>query len=466
MVNTPLSNGDAGLAVSVRLAERGLDVELAVEPGEVLAVLGPNGAGKSTLLEIISGLVRPDAGYVRLDGRALTDTTAGVAIPAHRREISLLAQDPLLFPHLTAAANVAFGPRSRGIGRRAAVAVAREWLRAVDATALADRRPGELSGGQAQRIALARALAVQPRVVLLDEPMAALDVAAAPAMRILLGRALRDSAGAFSQQNTHARSAILVTHDIVDALTLADRVVVVESGRIVEQGPVTEVLSRPRSAFAARIAGVNLMIGAAVAPETESAHTPLGVEEGRRQRASLGTAAREDDVLQRDALPGVFGGGHEIAPSAGRRDDLASDTAAWQHDAVAPGSVRAEGSAAGEQPEIHSAAGAVRCGEDTVYGRCAGPWTPGVRAAAVFSPAAVAVYKQRPIGSPRNVFRVRVAELTDRGGVVRVHSADRPDGTAGMVADLTPAAVAELEIVPGEEVYFSVKAGEVQVYPC
>jgi molybdate transport system ATP-binding protein len=272
-----------------------------------------------------------------------------------------------------------------------------------------------------------------------------------------------------TQRNTHARSAILVTHDIVDALTLADRVVVVESGRIVEQGPMTEVLSRPHSAFAARIAGVNLMIGTAIAAETESAHTALGVEDGRAQRASLGTAAREDDVLRRYGAPGVSGGGQRIAPSIGGRDDLPSDTAAWQHDSDAPAtgpSVRAAGSAAAVQPEIPSAAGAVRCADDTVYGRCEGPWAPDVRAAAVFSPAAVAVYNERPVGSPRNVFRVQVAELTDRGGVVRVHGADRPDGTAGVVADLTPAAVAELGIVPGEEVYFSVKAGEVQVYPC
>ncbi|WP_067677654.1 sulfate/molybdate ABC transporter ATP-binding protein [Nocardia miyunensis] len=376
-------NDAAGLEVSVRLARRGVDVELAVAPGEVLAVLGPNGAGKSTVLEIVAGLVRPDAGYVRLGGRVLTDIGAGVAIPAHRRQVSLLAQDALLFPHLTAAANVAFGPRSRGMRTRAATAVAQEWLRAVDAIEFAGRRPGELSGGQAQRVALARALAVEPRMVLLDEPMAALDVAAAPAMRSLLRRALRD-AEMSSRRAGPAPSAILVTHDIVDALTLADRVVVVESGHIVEQGPVAEVLSRPRSAFAARIAGVNLLIGTAEAP-----------------------ASKED-----------------------------------------------------------SGTGVVRRGADLIRGRGESPWTPGMRAAAVFSPAAVAVYREHPEGSPRNVFHVRVAELTDRGGVIRVHAADHGDGVAGMVADLTPAAIAELRIAPGEEVYFAVKAVEVQVYPC
>ncbi|WP_245713508.1 sulfate/molybdate ABC transporter ATP-binding protein [Nocardia vaccinii] len=381
-MNASVVSDTAGLEVSVRLAQRGVDVELAVAPGEVLAVLGPNGAGKSTLLEIVAGLVRPDAGHVRLGGRTLTDIVAGVAVPAHRRQVSLLAQDALLFPHLTAAANVAFGPRSRGMRSRAAAAVAREWLRAVDAIEFAGRRPGQLSGGQAQRVALARALAVEPRVVLLDEPMAALDVSAAPAMRTLLRRVLRD-AEISSRRAGPAPSALLVTHDIVDALTLADRVAVVESGHIVEQGPAAEVLSRPRSAFAARIAGVNLMIGTAEA------------------RAS----------------------------------------------------------------ERDSGTGRVRCAADAIQGRAESPWTPGGRAAAVFSPAAVAVYRGRPEGSPRNVFRVRVAELTDRGGVVRVHAADRADGP-GMIADLTPAAVAELALVPGEEVYFTVKAGEVQVYSC
>ncbi|WP_082870680.1 ATP-binding cassette domain-containing protein [Nocardia terpenica] len=257
----PPALANSGLRVAVRLAERGLDVELTVGPGEVLAVLGPNGAGKSTLLDIVAGLLPPDGGEVRLAGRVLTDVAKGIAVPPHRRGVSLLAQDPLLFPHLSVAANVAFGPRSRGVGGRAAAEIAREWLRAVDATDLAARRPGGLSGGQAQRVALARALAVRPRLILLDEPMAALDVTVAPAMRALLHRVLREPA-----RNTHAPSAVLVTHDIVDALTLADRVVVLEAGRIVEQGPVGEVLSRPRSTFAAHIAGVNLLMGTAIAP--------------------------------------------------------------------------------------------------------------------------------------------------------------------------------------------------------
>ncbi|WP_280390281.1 ATP-binding cassette domain-containing protein, partial [Nocardia wallacei] len=154
-----MSTGDdAGLEVSIRVAERDVEVELSVAPGEVLAVLGPNGAGKSTVLEVVAGLVAPDGGWVRLAGRTLTDVASGVAVPPHRREISLLAQDPLLFPHLTAAANVAFGPR-RPDGRARAAAVARRWLDAVDAAPIPPRRPREQTRRQPHREAAERAQA-------------------------------------------------------------------------------------------------------------------------------------------------------------------------------------------------------------------------------------------------------------------------------------------------------------------
>ncbi|MFI5778411.1 sulfate/molybdate ABC transporter ATP-binding protein [Nocardia sp. NPDC051570] len=462
-------NDPAGLQVSVRLTERDVDIELAVAPGEVLALLGPNGAGKSTVLELVAGLIRPDEGRIRLGDRMLIDRARGIEVPPHRRGVAMLAQDALLFPHLSVAANVAFGPRSRGMGRRAAGDIAREWLRAVDALALRDRRPGELSGGQAQRVALARALAVDPELILLDEPMAALDVATAPAMRTLLRRVLRDP-----ERNSKGPSAILVTHDIVDALTLADRVVVLEAGRIAEQGPVTTVLSRPRSAFAARIAGVNLLIG----------HVADAGIAGRRLDpvADASTAGRRLDHVA-DASTG----GRQLDPVAdagiaGRRLDHVADagTAGGQLDHAAdastagrrldmPGSGHAaeaadgSGGAAQRDPADF---GTVRCGADLVYGRRVGDWAEGGRAAAVFSPAAVAVHRDRPTGSPRNVFRVEIAELTDRGGSIRVHAVDRPDGGAGIVADLTPSAVAELGLTPGLPVYFAVKATEVQVYPC
>ncbi|WP_084483841.1 sulfate/molybdate ABC transporter ATP-binding protein [Nocardia anaemiae] len=364
-----------GLAVSARLADRDFDVDFEVADGEVLAVLGPNGAGKSTLLEVVAGLVRPDQGRVRLGTRVLTDTAKDIAVPPHRRGVALLAQEAMLFPYLTVAQNVAFGPRSAGLSARAARAVALEWLAAVDAVELAARRPGELSGGQAQRVALARALAVDPRLLLLDEPMAALDVAVAPAMRALLRRVLREP------DEGARRGAVLVTHDIIDALTLADRLLVIEAGRVVESGPVAMVLARPRSAFAARIAGVNLIVG----------------------KAGAGNAEREGVVVAEDVQ---------------------------------------------------------------VHGRVDDAWPPGGRVAAVFSPTAVSVHREMPEGSVRNTFGVQIAELTDRGGIIRVQSTDRPDGTAGLVADITPAAVAELDLAPGRSVYFAVKAAEVQVYPC
>lgn len=237
------------------VADRGLDVSLSLGVGETVAILGPNGAGKSTLLSVIAGLVRPDAGTAALDGRPLfhLDGARTVWTPPHRRGTALLAQEALLFPHMTALDNVAFGPRSAGAGRAAARDAAAHWLAEVEATDLADRRPGDLSGGQAQRVAVARALAADPGLLLLDEPMAALDVHAAPLLRRLLKRVLA------------GRRAIIVTHDVLDAYMLADRVVVLEAGRIVEQGPTRGVLTRPRSRFAAGLAGLNLIPGTVTA---------------------------------------------------------------------------------------------------------------------------------------------------------------------------------------------------------
>lgn len=450
----------AGLEVVARLADRDFAVELEVAAGEVLAVLGPNGAGKSTLLEVVAGLVRPDTGVVRLDGRTLTDTAKGVALPPHRRGISLLAQDSLLFPHLTVAQNVAFGPRSRGARGGAARAVAREWLTAVDALEFADRKPGQLSGGQAQRVALARALAVDPQLILLDEPMAALDVAVAPAMRALLRGVLRhpspgDSTDKPVRTVSSTRSAILVTHDIIDALTLADRLVVIESGRIVESGPVATVLARPRSAFAARIAGVNLILGTAVrgtgsvrglgdepGDASGTAHTRLAERDPRSDRRRSSVSEVETGSTVGAVLP--VAGAPSASGEAGMRGVGSLGTAALGN--------RVTGAISTDGIEVH--------------GQVDGDWTPGAPSAAVFSPASVAVHREPPEGSPRNIFRVRIAEITDRGGIIRVRGGDRPDGSAGLAADLTPAAVAELALAPGDAVYLAVKATEVQIYSC
>ncbi len=241
----------AELHLAAVVSERGVDVALDVGAGEVLAVLGPNGAGKSTALHVIAGLVRPDTGVVRVGGRTLTDTAAGVQVATHDRRVGLLMQDPLLFPHLSVQANVAFPLRSRGIARPDAARQALHWLGEVGAADLADRRPGELSGGQAQRVAIARALAAEPDVLLLDEPLAGLDVAVAASVRSLLQQVV-SAAG---------RATVLITHDLLDVLALADRVLVLEAGQVAEAGPVAEVLAAPRSRFGARFAGVNLVRG-------------------------------------------------------------------------------------------------------------------------------------------------------------------------------------------------------------
>ena len=239
------------LTFSARMAARHLDVRLTLGAAERVAILGPNGAGKSTTLAVLAGLLRPDSGRAVLDGAPLFDLGSGVWRPPHRRGTVLMAQDALLFPHLSVLDNVAFGPRSTGQRRSAARLIARRWLGEVGALELADRKPGALSGGQAQRVAIARALAAEPRLLLLDEPLAALDVRAAPVLRQVLRRVLAD------------RAAVIVTHDLLDALVLADRVVVIDSGTVVESGPTADVLRHPRTPFTARIAGLNLIRGTA-----------------------------------------------------------------------------------------------------------------------------------------------------------------------------------------------------------
>jgi molybdate transport system ATP-binding protein len=244
----------SGVELRAVVEDRRVDLEFTVAPGEVLAILGPNGAGKSTVLQVIAGLVRPDAGSVRVGDRVLTDTSAGVDVGTFDRRVGLLMQDALLFPHLSVAANVSFGARAgKRLARKASRVVAERWLTEVEVADLADRKPRQLSGGQAQRVALARALAADPDVLLLDEPLTGLDVGVATAMRKVLRRVLvRDG-----------RSSVLVTHDLLDVVTLADQVIVLEGGHIVESGPTTVVLAAPRSSFGARFAGVNLVSGRA-----------------------------------------------------------------------------------------------------------------------------------------------------------------------------------------------------------
>jgi molybdate transport system ATP-binding protein len=214
--------------------------DVTAETGEVLVVIGPNGAGKSTLLRAIAGL---EPGRVRVGDQDWTH----LEVP--RRRVGYVFQDQSLFPHLSALDNVAFGPRSRGRSRREADEAARRWLERFGIAELAGRRPRELSGGQAQRVAIARALATDPDVLLLDEPFTGLDVSVQMALRIELGQHLRDFPG----------TALLVTHDAIDALTLADRVLVLDEGEVAQVGPPAEVAAEPRTSHVARLVGLNLV---------------------------------------------------------------------------------------------------------------------------------------------------------------------------------------------------------------
>jgi molybdate transport system ATP-binding protein len=236
------------------VASRGtlhLDVALSAADGEAVAVLGPNGAGKSTLLRALAGLLPLAAGHVTLDGDDLDRPAGGLFRAPEHRSVALVFQDYLLFPHLTVLENVAFGLRSRGMRHRDARALAHRWLARVDLQDLAEELPSALSGGQAQRVALARALAVEPRLLLLDEPLAALDAVTRPGVR----RELREHLAAVGGVR------VLVTHDPVDAMVLADRIVVLEDGSVTQEGTAVEISRQPRTAYVADLMGTNLFHG-------------------------------------------------------------------------------------------------------------------------------------------------------------------------------------------------------------
>jgi len=327
----------------------------------VAALLGPNGAGKTTVLRALAGLLPLAEGRVVLDGQVLEDVGPAsrvlVRVPAERRPVGMVFQDYLLFPHLSAVENVAFGLRSRGMRRGEARRVAAGWLERLGLAGIGDARPGTLSGGQQQRVALARALATDPRMMLLDEPLAALDVSIRAEVRRDLRRRLREFAGV----------NLLVTHDPLEAIALADRLIVMEGGRVVQAGTPAEVTERPRSAYVADLVGVNLLRG-----------------------------------LAADGAVELAGGGR----------------------------LGVVGADAGE-----------------VF--------------AVIPPRSVSLWRSRPDGSPRNVWRGRASGLDLLGDRVRV----RIEGEPPVVAEVTPAAVAELHLAEGTEVWVSVKATDVRVYP-
>ncbi|AEV81534.1 ABC transporter ATP-binding protein [Actinoplanes sp. SE50] len=335
----------------VRRGDFELDIALSVARGETVALLGPNGAGKTTALRALAGLTPLGGGHLTLDGRDLSRT------PPERRPIGVVFQDYLLFPHLSARDNVAFGPRRHGADRRTAHATADHWLDRVGLTAFARRKPRLLSGGQAQRVALARALAVDPTLLLLDEPLAALDARTRLETRAELRRHLA----------AHPGATLLVTHDPLDALVLADRLVVIEGGRVVQEGDAATITARPRTDYVAQLVGLNLYRGRA---------------DGHAVRLESGVVLTATDIVHGDAF-------------------------------------------------------------------------------VAFPPAAVALHPAKPDGSPRNTWSAVLTDIQRHGDNVRV----RLDGPLVVAADVTPAAAAHLDLVPGRELWVAVKASETRAYP-
>ncbi|MGD9998660.1 MAG: ABC transporter ATP-binding protein [Ilumatobacteraceae bacterium] len=341
----------------LRLGTLDLEVELTVAPGEVLAVLGPNGAGKSTLLRALAGLVPIDRGRISVDGRVLDDPAADVLVPAERRPIGVVFQDYLLFAHMTALENVAFGLRAHGAGRADARRTAAAWLERVGLGDHATIKPRALSGGQAQRVALARALATDPRLLLLDEPLAALDAGTRGEVR----RDVRRHLASFDGMR------VLVTHDPVDAYALADRVAILDTGRVVQIGTIDEVTAHPRSRYVADLVGTNLVTGAA-----------------------------DDGVLVTDG---------------------------------------------GERVVIADA--------------------PIGRAFAVIRPQAIALARRSPEGtSARNHWHGVVGDIDRLGDRVRV----RVEGRLPLTAEITAAALTAMELRPGDDVWATAKATDIEAY--
>lgn len=350
---------DPAVAFDAAVATRGFSATITLAPGERVAVVGPNGAGKSTLLGLIAGSLRPTTGILRLGGVPMAGE--GRFVPPHCRRVAHVEQRPLLFPHLDVLGNVMFGPLARGVGRRQARRRALEELDATGCRELASRRVHQLSGGQAQRVALARGLAIDPDVVLLDEPFAALDVGVTPALR----RLLRD--------RLEGLTTLLVTHELLDVVSLADRLIVVEDGCVVRDGPVEQLISAPSTRFLADFVGIGLLTGTAL----DAQHLDLG--------GAILTGMPDDTR----------------APARGRP------------------------------------------------------------ARATIAPDTIAIHRHDPHGSPRNALPARVESIEPRGAVVGVVVE-----VAGqrLRADLTPSAVAELALLPGEEIVVSVKATQVLLH--
>jgi len=311
MVGAGVTGLDAHLVVAGRL-----DAALTAVPGDVVAVVGPNGAGKSTLVHALSGLV-PAAGHAVLDGVDLLARTP------RERNVGVVFQDQRLFPHLSALDNVAFGLMSRGTPKAAARAAGLAWLDRLGIADLAERKPGKLSGGQAQRVAIARALVTGPELLLLDEPFSGLDVGVAATLRIELGRHLADFRGV----------TVLVTHDALDALTLATSVAVLDDGRVAQVGSPTEVAARPRTEHVARLVGLNVIRDGdrlrafSPAAVTVSVQAPADSARNRWQGVVRGAAPHGDAIRlqvsgERDLIA-------DVTPAASRELALVPGQRVW-----------------------------------------------------------------------------------------------------------------------------------------
>jgi molybdate transport system ATP-binding protein len=261
---------------------------LGAEDGETVALLGPNGSGKSTIVACLAGLLPPDEGTIALDGRTLDDPRAGTHVPPEDRPVGVVFQDGILFPHLSAVENVAFPLRARGVVAPEARARAHELLDHLSfPVARADARPGDLSGGEAQRVAIARALIHEPRLLLMDEPTSSLDVRARSELRPLIRSTLDGFDGV----------RVLVTHDPVEALTLADRIVILEDGKVTQSGTPEQLRNAPRTAYVADLVGVNLFAGRL---------EPLDVGAGSVVTSSGSVVVPWPDDLPREPVDGVL----------------------------------------------------------------------------------------------------------------------------------------------------------------
>ena len=294
-----------------------LDARLAVAAGETLAVMGPSGAGKSTLLAALAGVIPLDDGHVRVAG---VEVSGAHTVPPQRRGVVLMGQDARLFPHLNAHDNIAFGLRAHGASRHEAHASATRWLDRVGLGGYDGRRPDALSGGQQQRVALARALATSPRVLLLDEPLTGLDAETAGDIRALLAEQLAET----------RMTSIVVTHDALDAASLADRLLLLEEGAVSQEGEVRAVLASPATRFGAAAAGINRLLGTARGGAWELTGPDGTVRLRADDPESQAAAAHDGVALVAFVRPSAVSVTPVAGPAGGHPVELAgTDAGSW-----------------------------------------------------------------------------------------------------------------------------------------